>query len=95
MLSFYNKHYILVDSTGNIIIGWSDGPNPEKDTTNAICINNNGSYQFRLYPEGEENPPLHDINGIPLYRYINQRIISRTEDEIIADSIKLLQQYEH
>lgn len=56
----YNKHYILLDSSNNIIQGWSDGPNASLDTTNAICINSEGGYQFRLFPTGEENPTLFD-----------------------------------
>lgn len=36
---FYNRHYIQSDSQGRIIAGWSDGPHPEMDTSDAICIN--------------------------------------------------------
>ena len=64
----YNKHYITTDAQGLITSGWSDGPHPDRDATNAICINEQGGYQFRLFPGGEENPPLYTMDGVPLYR---------------------------
>ena len=82
---FYNKHYITVHSDGAIIDAWSDGPNPEKDISNAVCINEHGGYQFRLYPGGEENPPIYTMEGIPLYKWDGSQVISRTEAEIEAD----------
>lgn len=39
---FYNRHYIAVDGQGLITSGWSDGPHPDRDVTNAICINEQG-----------------------------------------------------
>lgn len=96
---FYNKHYITTDAQGHITSGWSDGPHRDRDTTNAICINEQGGYQFRLYIKfaeingepshmrTEENPPLHTIDGIPLYKYVDGEIIQRTEDEIAADRL--------
>lgn len=71
----YNKHYVQIDSSGNIISGWSNGPHPNKDISNAICINEKGGYQFILFPSGEENPNLFDIDGIPLYKYEDGEII--------------------
>lgn len=85
MDGFYNKHYINVDDQGRIFAGWSDGPHPEKDTTGAICINEQGGYQFRLYPGGEENPPLRSMDGIPLYKWEDGQVVPRTEDELAAD----------
>lgn len=85
MIEAYNKHYITIDSQGRIISGWSDGPHPERDTTDAICINEQGGYQFRLYPGGEENPPLYTMDGIPLYKWDGVQAIPRTEEEIAAD----------
>lgn len=81
----YNKHYITVDDQGRIVDGWSDGPHPEKDTAGAICINEQGGYQFRLFPGGEENPPLYTMDGIPLYRWAGEAVVPRTEEEIAAD----------
>ena len=83
--AFYNRHYITTRPDGAIVGAWSDGPHPEKDSTNAICINEKGGYQFRLYPGGEENPPIFDMDGIPLYRWDGEQIIPRTEEEIEAD----------
>lgn len=85
MENYYNKHYIDVDDHDRILYGWSDGPYPEKDTTGAICINEQGGYQFRLYSGGEENPPLQSIDGIPLYKWEDSQVVLRTEEEIISD----------
>lgn len=83
-----NKHYITTDGQGRIIDGWSDGPHPTKDTTGAICINEQGGYQLRLIldsKETEENPPLYTMDGIPLYKYADGEVIPRSEEEITAD----------
>lgn len=85
MDEFYNKHYIVANDQGRITDGWSDGPCPDRDTTNAICINEQGGYQFRLFPGGEENPPLYTMDGIPLYKYDDGQIVPRAEEEIAAD----------
>lgn len=84
-----NKHYINVDDRGRIVDGWSDGPHPEKDPTGAICINEEGGYQFRLHPGGEENPALWDMDGIPLYKYVDGEVLERTPEEIEADRAAL------
>lgn len=86
---FYNKHYIIIRSDGVITDAWSNGPNQEKDTANAICINERGGYQFRLYPSGEENPSIYDMDGIPLYKYVDGMVIARTEDEIEDDRLAI------
>lgn len=78
---FYNKHYITIDNSNNIISGWSDGPYPDKDTTDAICISEKGGYQFRLFTEGEENPNLFDIDRTPLYKYEDGEIRKLTKVE--------------
>lgn len=85
MNEFYNKHYITTDTQGRITDGWSDGPHRDRDTADAICINEQGGYQFRLFPGGEENPPLHTMDGIPLYKWDGESIHQRTEEEIAAD----------
>lgn len=81
----YNRHYITTDTQGRITSGWSNGPHPDRDTSGAICINEEGGYQFRLFPSGEENPPLYTMDGIPLYRWDGEAIVPRTEEEIAAD----------
>lgn len=85
MEEIYNKHYITEDDQSRILDGWSDGPHPEKDTAGAICINEQGGYQFRLFPEGEENPALWTMDCIPLYKYVDGQVVARTEEEIAAD----------
>lgn len=89
MSKFYCKHYITTDAQGLITAGWSDGPSPERDIANAICINEQGGYQFRLSPGGEENPPLYTVDGIPLYRWDGTQVLPRTEAEIAADRAAL------
>ena len=85
MDEYYNKHYIKPDSSNRIIDCWSDGPHPGRDTTNAICISDKGGYQFRFTPDGEENPPIYDADGIPLYKWNGQAVVKRTAEEIAAD----------
>ncbi len=63
---FYNRHYITVDTRGRITDGWSDGPCPDRDAAGAVCIDEQGEYQFRLAPDGEENPPLYAMDGAAL-----------------------------
>lgn len=85
MNEIYNKHYIAARADGVIIAGWSNGPNPDRNTADAICINEQGGYQFRLFPNGEENPSLCDMDGIPLYKWDGQAVQLRTEAEIAAE----------
>ncbi|WP_300763760.1 hypothetical protein [uncultured Oscillibacter sp.] len=85
MTEFYNRHYITIDTRSRIVGGWSDGPHPDRDTTGAICINEQGGYQFRLFPGGEENPPLYTVDGIPLYKWEGGQVVTRAEAEIAAD----------
>lgn len=84
-MELYNKHYIITDADSRIVLAWSDGPLPDRDATDAICINEQGGYQFRLFPGGEENPPIYTMDGIPLYRWDGEQVIARTEEEIAAD----------
>lgn len=99
----YNKHYVVTDAQGRIIDGWSDGPHPERDAAGAICINEQGGYQFRLPvyfvdEEGRtrpvwtgENPALYTMDGIPLYRWDGERVMARTDEEIATDRIPPLE----
>ncbi len=83
-MNFYNKHYISVDDAGRITDGFSDAFRTPSDTN--ICINEQGGYQFRLFPGGEENPALYDgMHMIPLYKYENGKVVERTDEEIDAD----------
>jgi len=83
--NFYNRHYIVIDSQRRIISAWSDGPHPDQDTAGAICINEQGGYQFRLSPGGEENPALYTMDGIPLYKWDGEKAVRRLGVEIAAD----------
>lgn len=83
-MDFYNKHYVSVDEQNRIVSGFSDAFRQPTDTD--ICINEQGGYQFRLFLGGEENPSLLDWNGmIPLYAYVDGKVVKRTEEEIEAD----------
>lgn len=81
----YNRHYVSVDDKGRVVDGWSDGPFPDKDTTDAVCVNAQGGYPFRLTPDGEENPALFDRHGIPLYKLADGQAVARSETELAAD----------
>lgn len=85
MNEFYNRHYIAIDDRGRIVNAWSDGPHPDWDITNAICINEQGGYQFRLSPDGEENPSLYTMDGVPLYCWDEEKVVIRSDAEIAAD----------
>ena len=90
MEQFYNKHYIKIDSSNRVVDGWSDGPHRDKDTTDAICINDKGGYQVRLFIGDEENPLLFDgFDMIPLYKWDGEKVVARTTEEIEADRANL------
>ena len=79
MDDFYNKHFIRLDGD-NITHGFSDAF--EQPVDGDICLTEQGGYQFRLTPDGEENPPLRDEYGIPLYCYVKGNIIAKTPEEL-------------
>lgn len=79
---YYNKHYIRTNDQSHIVDGFSDAF--REPTENDICINEQGGYQFRLFPSGEENPPLFDGLYIPIYKYINNEIVEVTAEEKAA-----------
>lgn len=84
MKEIYNKHYITIDDRGRIVNGFSDAFRNPSDAD--ICINEQGGYQFRLFPGGEENPQLHEWQYmIPMYKYEGNKVVKRTEEEIEAD----------
>lgn len=71
------KHYIRVDSRGNIIKGFSDAF--EQPQVGDICINTNGGRHFELI--GNVNPTLFS-NQVPVYKYVNGAIGTLTPAEI-------------
>ena len=83
-------HYIVIDDRLRVLDGWSNGAHPDRDITSAICINERGDYQFRLFPDGEENPLLYEFDDmIPLYKYEDGQVLLRTINEIEADRAAL------
>lgn len=88
-MKYFYQHYISIRLDNAVMDAWSDGPHPAKDTANAICINEKGTYQFRLHPGGEENPAIRTMDGIPLYKLDGKKIIPRAEKEIEADRARL------
>lgn len=87
----YNSHYIKVDDHGRIVDGFSDGPHNGRDTTGYTILSDTGGYQFRLFSDGEENPPLYTMDGIPLYRWDGAQVVPRTDEEIAADRVPPLE----
>ena len=85
-MNFYNKHYIRIREDGCVMDGFSDAFRQPSETD--ICINEQGGYQFRLFPNGEENPMLLNENGIPLYEY-NEGVFARSKEDIAADEAEL------
>ena len=84
-----NSHYIITDATERVVSAWSDGPLPDLDSRNAICLTQRGSYQFRFSPDGEENPTLFNDKTIPLYKWNGKAVIARTAEEIATDEANL------
>lgn len=80
--NFY-RHYITVAENGCILNGFSDAFHQPAATD--ICINEQGGYQFRLFPAGEDNPPLRDGHGIPRYKYNGGAVSERSAEEIAHD----------
>lgn len=81
------KHYIRLDSASRIIKGFSDAFEQPQDAD--VCISEDGGYQFRFFPNGTENPPLMDYDGIPLYKYVDGTVMLRSAGEIEADRAAL------
>lgn len=52
-----NRHYLLIDEAGRILAGWSDGPFPDRDTSGAVLLREDGGYQFRLFRAGRKTRP--------------------------------------
>ena len=89
-----NRHYIEADGSGRILSGWSDGPFPDKDTSGAVVQREDGGYQFRLFPGGEENPPLANGYGVPLYTYSEGEVIPVPVEEVEKQTQKIIEEIE-
>lgn len=75
----YYRHYLKVNEQGEITEGWSSGPHPERNTEGAVLLRETYSYQFRLEEGGEENPPLFDEEGRPVYLWDGEKAIRKGE----------------
>lgn len=84
-MNFYNKHYIRTDDRDVIIHGFSDAF--EQPQPSDICINEQGGRQFRLTPNGAENPPMRNMQGVALYKWNGEKVVERTEEERQADTV--------
>lgn len=84
-----NRHYICVDAQDRITDGWSDGVFPARDASGAILLREDGGYQFRLFPGGEENPTLTDETGAHLWRYGNGQVRESAGEELEAERQEL------
>jgi len=86
---YYNKHYIVTNDQNHIVDGFSDAF--RTPTENDICINEQGSYQFRLIIGGElteENPPLYEgFGAILLYEWNGSEVVRRAEADLEADRL--------
>ena len=74
------KHYIRLDGD-KIIKGFSDAF--ESAGKDDVLLTENGGRHFAL--NGQENPPLQNEQGIPLYKYVEGKVVARTKTEIDAD----------
>lgn len=79
----YNRHFIEVDENNNIVRGFSDAF--VQPTSNSILLTDEGSFHFRLFADGEQNPNLYTMDGMPLYKWDGEQVVARTEDEIEAE----------
>jgi hypothetical protein len=84
MDKLHNKHYVRTDAEKRIIRGFSDSFEQPQD--GDICINEQGSYQFRLFPNGEENPPLFTNDGVSLYKWDGKAVKRRADKEIETET---------
>lgn len=87
MNEWYNRHYIAIDENGKIIGGFSDAF--EQPEAGNICINERGETQFRLFPDGEENPSLVNADGIHLYTWDGKAVRETTQDERAAEKAEM------
>lgn len=84
-----NEHiYIFVDDR-NRIIDYKDGTTIPEDVTNWIFIPRNEKEKYNLNQSHCFEGGLYTPDGIPMYKWEDDMVISRTADEVAADWIKL------
>ncbi|MEA5136362.1 MAG: hypothetical protein VB035_09505 [Candidatus Fimivivens sp.] len=80
------KHFIVVNITGKIIEGWSNGCFPKRDTSGAVLLRENGGCQFKLISTERDNPDLNNtLTRCHLYRYENGQVRKATDAELAAE----------
>ena len=79
---FSHNHYISINDHNHIILGFSDAFQQPKATD--ILINDEGGRHFRLFPDSEDNPPLFNDDGVPLYKWDGTQVLARTKEEVEA-----------
>jgi hypothetical protein len=89
--TLWAKHCIRVDADKNIISGWSDRMSPGRVPADDDIFLHMGMTQFRLTPDGPENPPLTasaigKVGTVYLYRYPDGKVCKKTEEEIEAET---------
>lgn len=87
MNEWYNRHYIIIDKNSKITDGFSDAF--QQPASGDICINEQGETQFRLFPDGEENPSLVDPDGIHLYTWDGKAVRETTQGEREAEKAEM------
>jgi len=89
-VEIFNKHFIRIDEQKYILSGFSDAF--ENPTETDILINDRGGRHFQLVLGSkltQENPPLIDDWGTPLYEWNDKRVVRRTNEEIEFNRIHL------
>lgn len=71
------KHYIRLDSSNRVVKGFST--DFEEPLETDICITEKGGRHFEL--NGDVNPPLVNMDGIHIYKYIDGKVVETTEEE--------------
>ncbi len=77
-----SRHYIRLDTNNNIIKGFST--DFEQQIQTDICINEDGERQFEI--NRIVNPTLKNIQGIYLYEYIDNEVVTKA-NEVIQQEI--------
>ena len=76
------RHYIVTDESGRVTDGWSSGEKPGIGPVQGCVL---------LTDAGEEHfpfAPLKTEDGIPRYKYENETVVLRTDQEIDDDRPK-------
>lgn len=75
------KHYVRLNEKSEIIKGFSDAF--EQPEENDICINEEVNRHFEL--DGVLNPSLYDDLGCCFYKWINNELYIKSNEELNAE----------